>query len=62
MSDTTTVRALLEPRHLRLADEHRTFAVSEITATTPRHDGDGVRKQALRTLRGRRHSEGVTRP
>ena len=51
MPDTTTVRAFLEPRHLRLAGEIRAFAASEIATLSPRHDDKGAREQALRILR-----------
>lgn len=51
MPDTATVRAFLEPHHLRLADEVRAFAAAEIATLPPQHDDDGARAQALRILR-----------
>ncbi|MCP3957213.1 MAG: acyl-CoA dehydrogenase [bacterium] len=51
MPDLATIKAFLEPRHHRLAEEVRAFADAEIAPLEPRHDDEGARAQALEILR-----------
>lgn len=51
MPDTETIKAFLDPGHLRLAEGIRAFAAAEIAPLPPQHDDDGARAQALRILR-----------